>query len=81
MRALVPVTAACCAVGLMSTAAWADTPAPRPAPHPAPIAHPNPPPPIGSAECTRRGGRPVPDPHHPRARHCQGGPFNGREVR
>jgi hypothetical protein len=83
VRGLVPMTAAFCAVGLMSTAAWASPPAPHPAPAPAPapVARQIPPPLIRPDECTQRGGRPVPDPRNPRVRHCEGGPFHGREIR
>jgi pyruvate dehydrogenase E2 component (dihydrolipoyllysine-residue acetyltransferase) len=87
VRGLAPAAAAVCAVGFLSTAAWANPPAPHPAPpapHPAPAPqapHPAPAPPaIHDADCTRGNGHPVPDPHNPRIRHCVGGQFNGRNL-
>ena len=79
IRGVVPVAAALIAAGLMSPVAWANPAAARPAP--AAQRNAPPPGPIVQDECTRQGGRPVPDPRNPRVRHCQGGPLNGHEVR
>lgn len=90
VRGLAPAAAAVCAVGMMSTAAWANQPGPPhpPPPHPIghpapprPIAHPAPPPPsVHAPDCTRTHGRVAPDPHNPRSHLCLGGQFNGRPI-